>query len=114
MHLFLDLILLGLGVGGLVLAWYMTAVFVRVRRGESVRCVDGTCPVVMQTPYAQSLGFPNSYLAIPFYALVTLFAALQLTGQGGWLFVPVAAATALSVLMSAYLVYALLWKLQRV
>ena len=106
-------LLCGLTAAGLVLSVYLTAVFLRVQRGQAVKCVDGSCPVVMKTPYARSLGFPNFYLAIPFYAGLLVFAVLRLAGLAAWLFVPVAVAVALSVAMSAYLAFTLLAKLKQ-
>ena len=106
-------ILTGLAAAGLVLSVYLTVMFLRVQRGQAVKCVDGSCPVVMKTPYARSLGFPNFYLAIPFYAGLLVFAVLQLAGLAAWLFVPVAVAAALSLAMSAYLAFTLLVKLKQ-
>jgi uncharacterized membrane protein len=113
MKLGLDIALLVLSLLGLLLSLYMTLIFVRVQRGEQVKCFDGACPIVMKTTYAQSLGFPNSYLAIPFYAALSIYAAMRLAGQMEWMFMPVVITSAGSVLMSAYLVYALLVKLKR-
>jgi uncharacterized membrane protein len=102
-----------LGFWGIALSVYMTILFLRVQRGREVKCFDSACPIVMKTNYAQSLGFPNTYLAIPFYLGVAVFAALRLNGSAeGW-FAPIAAASGLSVLMSVYLIYALLVKLKQ-
>ena len=109
----LLLILFGLGLFGLALTSYMTAIFLRVQRGERVRCLDEACPIVMKTPYAQSLGFPNSYLAIPFYGLLVLLSGLRLMGWAAWLTGPVAIASGIALAMSLYLTYALVVKLDR-
>ncbi len=106
-------ILLALGSAGAVLSIYMTGIFVRVMRGEQVKCIDEVCPIVMKTSYAQSFGFPNSYLAVPFYFTLVVFALLRIAGYAPWLFVPVAAASALAAAMSAYLAWALLVKLKQ-
>jgi uncharacterized membrane protein len=106
-------LLAGLAAAGLILSVYLTRMFIRVQRGHEVKCVDGSCPIVMKTPYARSLGFPNFYLAIPFYAGLLVFAVLRLAGIAAWLFVPVAIAAGLSVVMSAYLAIALLVKLKQ-
>jgi len=109
----LTVILLCLGVSGLALSVYMTVIFLRVQRGQSAQCFDATCPMVMRTPYARTLGFPNTYLALLFYLALVVYSCLRLAGAEAWLFVPVAAATGLSLLMSAYLIYALLVKLKQ-
>ena len=106
-------VLLALGLAGVVLSLYMTAIFIRVQRGEMAKCIDEVCPVVMKTAYARAFGFPNSYLAVPFYFLLVLFALLRLAGYASWLFVPVAVASMLAAVMSVYLAYALLAKLRQ-
>ena len=105
--------LLATGLLGMALSVYLTGVFLRVQRGEQVKCLDGACPIVMQTPDARLLGFPNFYLAIPFYSLLVIFAVLQMLGFAAWLFWPVAVAAGLSLAASAWLVYSLLVKLKR-
>ena len=105
--------LLLLALFGVALSVYMTVIFVRVQRGEEVKCFDGACPIVMKTSYAQALGFPNSYLAIPYYCSLTLYAGLRLTGQLEWMFLPVAVAALAAATMSVYLAYALIVKLKR-
>ncbi len=109
----LHVVLLLTAAGGLLLAGYLTAVFIRVQRGESVKCFDGACPIVMQTPDARLAGFPNFYLALPFYFMLVVFAALRLHGHAEWLFWPVAVASLISLAVSAWLVYSLLVKLKR-
>ena len=106
-------LLCGLAAAGLVLSVYLTAMFLRVQRGQAVKCFDGSCPLVMKTPYARSLGFPNFYLAIPFYGGLLVFAVLRLAGIAAWLLVPVAVAAALALVMSAYLAFMLLVKLRQ-
>ena len=113
MSIALQLMLLGLGAFGLLLSLYMTSVFIRVERGQDVRCLDGACPVVMKTSDARTFGFPNFYLAVPFYLLVVLFAGLRLAGLAAWIFPPVAIASALSFAMSLYLAYSLIVRLKR-
>jgi len=98
--------------GGLLLACYLTAVFLRVQRGESAKCLDGACPIVMQTPAARLAGFPNFYLALPFYFMLVVFATLRLHGYAEWLFWPLAVASLLSLAASAWLIYSLLVKLK--
>ena len=98
---------------GLLLAGYLTAIFLRVERGESVKCLDDTCPIVMQTPDARLAGFPNFYFALPFYFVLVVFSALRLLGRGDWLFWPVAAASLVALAASAWLTYSLLVKLKR-
>lgn len=105
--------LLVAGLSGLDLSVYLTAVFLRVQRGEHVKCFDGSCPIVMQTPDARMLGFPNFYLAIPFYSVLVVFAGLRLAGHAEWLFWPVAAAAGLSLAASVRLAYSLLVKLKQ-
>lgn len=109
----LQLMLFLLGLIGLVLSIYMTSVFVRVQRGEEVKCIDGACPMVMKTSYARTLGFPNSYLAIPYYGALATFGGLRLAGELEWMLLPVTVAAAAAAAMSAYLAYALLAKLKR-
>src|SRR6266542_1069420 len=106
-------ILLALGGAGLALSVYMTRIFVRVRKGEEVECIDEVCPIVMKTSYALAFGFPNSYLAIPYYCALALFALARLAGYAAWLFYPVAVASSLALVMSVYLAYALLVKLKQ-
>jgi uncharacterized membrane protein len=113
MRLSLDLSLLFLGAFGVALSVYMTALFLRVQRGEEVQCFDDVCPMVLKTPYAQSFGFPNTYLAIFFYVALLVFAVLRLMGVAAWLFIPIAIASGLSVVMSLYLMYALLVQLKQ-
>jgi uncharacterized membrane protein len=113
MSLVLPLVLLGLGLFGLVLSLYMTSIFVRVERGQAVTCADGSCPIVMKTPYSRSLGFPNFYLAIPFYGGLVVFAVLRLVGCAAWLFFPVLVIAVLALAMSLYLAWSLLAKLKQ-
>jgi uncharacterized membrane protein len=105
--------LLVTALAGLLLASYLTWVSVRVERGEPVKCLDDTCPIVMQTPDARLAGFPNFCFAIPFYLVLVLFAALRMIDRAAWLFGPVAAASLLSLAASAWLTYSLLAKLKR-
>jgi uncharacterized membrane protein len=109
----LDCILIALAAFGVALSIYLTIMFVRVQRGQAVKCVDGSCPIVMKTPYARSFGFPNFYLAIPFYAALLAFAFLRLAGLAAWLIVPITIGSALAFGMSVYLAYALLAKLKQ-
>ena len=106
-------LLIGLAAFGIVLSIYLTVMFLRVQRDQAVKCVDSSCPIVMKTPYARSLGFPNFYLANPFYAVLLAFALLRLAGLAAWLIVPVAVGAGLALGMSAYLAYALLAKLKQ-
>ncbi|MBI3463207.1 MAG: hypothetical protein HY000_09130 [Planctomycetes bacterium] len=106
-------LLTGLAAVGIILSVYLTGVFLRVQRGLAVKCFDGSCPIVMKTPYARSLGIPNFYPAIPFYGGLLVFAVLRLAGFAAWLFVPVAVAAALALAMSAYLALMLLVKLKQ-
>jgi uncharacterized membrane protein len=106
-------LLAGLAAAGVVLSVYLTVLFVRVRRGEAVKCVDNSCPIVMKTPYARSFGFPNFYLAIPFYAGLLAFAVLRLARFAAWLLWPVSIAAVLAFALSVYLAYALLAKLKQ-
>jgi uncharacterized membrane protein len=106
-------LLTGLAASGAALSVYLTVMFVRVQRGEAVKCVDGSCPIVMKTPYARSFGFPNYYLAIPFYFVLLSFAVLRLAGLVAWLLWPVSIGTALSLGFSIYLAYALIAKLKQ-
>ena len=113
MIFWLHIALLLIAASGLLLAGYLTAIFLRVQRGESVKCFDGACPIVMQTPDARLAGFPSFYLALPFYFMLLVFAVLRLFGHAEWLLWPVAVATLLSLSASAWLIYSLLVKLQR-
>src|SRR6266496_2202528 len=106
-------LLFALSVFGLVLSLYMTSIFVRVRKGEEVECIDEVCPIVMKTSYALAFGFPNSYLAVPFYAGLAVFALLRLAGYAAWLFPGVALASFGALAMSVYLAVALLVKLKQ-
>ncbi len=110
---FLVYLLAGLAASGVVLSVYFTVMFIRVQRGEAVKCVDDSCPIVIKTPYARSLGFPNFYLAIPFYLALLAFALLRLAGLAAWLLVPVSICVGLATAMSVYLAYALLAKLKQ-
>ena len=113
MTLWAHCALLATGLCGLALSVYLTGVFLRVQRGEPVKCFDGACPIVMQTPDARMLGFPNFYLAIPFHSLLVIFAGLRIVGLAAWLFWPVAVAAGLSLAASAWLVYSLLVRLKQ-
>ncbi len=106
-------ILLALGGAELALSIYMTRIFVRVRRGEEVECFDEVCPIVMKTSYALAFGFPNSYLAVPFYTGLAVFALLRLAGYAAWLLPEVALASFSALAMSVYLAVVLLVKLKR-
>src|SRR5436309_3075765 len=106
-------ILLGLWGAGLALSVYMTRIFVRVRRGEEVECFDEVCPIVMKTSDALTFGFPNSFLAIPFYAGVAVFALVRLAGYAAWLLPAVTLASFGALAMSIYLAVALLVKLKQ-
>ena len=55
--------LTAIAASGLALSLYMTAIFRRVQSGYDHVCVGGSCSVVMRTPYARALGFPNLVLA---------------------------------------------------
>ncbi len=113
MHAWVSIILLALGAIGLVFTLYMTRVFMRVQRGEEVHCVDGACPIVMKTPDARTFGFPNFYLALPYYALLVIFASLRLAGLAPWLLVPALVLSGLALTMSGYLAWSLLVKLKQ-
>ena len=110
---FLMYLLAGLAASGVVLSVYLTVTFIRVQRGQAVKCVDDSCPIVMKTPYARSLGFPNFYLAIPYYSGLLAFAVLRLAGLAAWLHWPISIAAALAFAMSVYLTYALLARLKQ-
>lgn len=99
--------LLMLGFAGLGLTLYMTRIYFLVQRGADARCIDPGCPVAMKSPYSRIMGIPTPHLAIPYYLGLALFALLSLAGRGSWLLVPVTAAAAAAVALSAYLVHAL-------
>jgi uncharacterized membrane protein len=112
MHERLHIALLILAVAGLGLSMQLTLMVIRIRQGGPVRCIH-SCPVVMTTPYAQLLGFPNVYLALPFYSFLIIFSVLRLLDHAYWLFFPVCIAVSSAFLMSAYLVIALVARLKQ-
>jgi len=90
-------------LGGLALSVYTTRV---------MNCAGDTCDLVMTTPYARVFGFPNAIIAAVYYAALVAFAALSLAGVRLPLW-PALAAAGLSLVMSAYLAWALFAKLRR-
>ncbi len=96
-------VLLLVSVAGLALSVYTTYV---------MSCAGDSCDVVMTTPYARVFGFPNAVLAAVYYAALIAFAALRLAGTALPLW-PALAASGLSLVMSAYLAWALIAKLRR-
>lgn len=111
-----------LSLAGLVNAVYFTlAYYGRVRKARwvpQVLCAreGSSCVTVVQTPYARVLGVPNSLLGLIYYFLVigwNLSRQVQ-SGNGlGMLILGrvVIAASAVTVLMGFYLIYALRQKL---
>lgn len=66
----------------------------------------------MSTRYARIFGFPNSVIAIAWFAALGGFAGARLGGVAVPLW-PVLAGSAASLLMSAFLAWALFAKLKR-
>lgn len=96
--------LVGLSAIGLGHSIYGCWLFYQLGRG----CASG-CPLVMGTRYARLLGFPNTYIAVAFFAGLIVWAAIR-PAVPLW---PVLAATGLSLLCSAYLAWVLLLKLRQ-
>jgi uncharacterized membrane protein len=71
-----------------------------------------SCDVVMSTPYARVFGFPNAALAAVYYAALIAFCGLRLAGIAvpWW---PALAASGLSLVMTAYLAWALTFRVRR-
>lgn len=112
-----------LSLGGLVDALYFTfAYYGRVRKARwvpEILCAreGSNCVTVVQTPYARVFGVPNSLLGILYYLLLI---GWTLRGRSatpqtarvevalGWVLI---AASAVTVLLGFYLIYALRRKL---
>jgi uncharacterized membrane protein len=119
----IQLLILGLSLGGLVISLYFTlAYFGRVKHSRWVPelfCAreGSSCVTVVQTPYARVFGVPNSLLGMVFYAALIAWllipartgavmfdSALPVWRAGLWFFLPASIAT---VALGFYLVYAL-------
>jgi uncharacterized membrane protein len=98
---------------GLVLSLYLTVIFLSVRSRKNAGCLDGSCLAVMQTTYARSLGFPNLFLAIPYYGGLVAFVGLRMAGTAEWSVGLAAAASALGLAMSGWLTFVLLVRLKQ-
>ena len=115
-----------LALAGLADAFYFTfAYYGRIKKARwipEILCAreGSSCVTVLQTPYARVFGIPNSLLGISYYVLVIAWAllgpGLAMAWEGvrvlvpwvGWAFV---AASAGTVALGFYLIYALRRKL---
>ncbi|MCA1813422.1 MAG: vitamin K epoxide reductase family protein [Halobacteriales archaeon] len=101
-----------LGALGFLDALYFTLVTYRVMPADArwvprfCRMDGATCAVVVEAPEARLLRVPNSVLGLGWYAIVLVHAASPLPC------LPMLAASAATVMMSAYLAWALLRKLR--
>jgi uncharacterized membrane protein len=110
-------VLIILGVIGLVDATYFVLVSYRAMRPDPrwmprvCRMDEATCARVVDTPSARILGLPNAVYGVAWYA-VAIGAGAAILVKGSlplcWAYVAVAAAT---VLLSAYLAWALVVRL---
>jgi uncharacterized membrane protein len=67
----------------------------------------------MQTPYARALGFPNFFLAAPYYLALLAFAGLRIAGLAESSIGLAAIASAFGLAMSGWLTFALLVRLKQ-
>lgn len=113
-----SLALAALAVVGLADALYFTLVTYRLVRPDSrwlprvCRMDEATCARVVDTPYARVLGLPNAVYGMAWYALVlaSALAPGPFVAAGGR--PALVAVAALTVLLSAYLAWALLARLR--
>lgn len=78
------------------------------------RMDEATCVQIIDTPYARVLGLPNAVYGLTWYLLLASLAAWALVTGELLLCVPLLVVAGLTVLLSAYLAWALLVKLETV
>ncbi len=106
-----------LALAGLWDALYFTfAYYGRVKRMRWVPAIlcarDGSnCVTVVQTPYARVFGPPNSLFGVAYYLAVIAW-ALEPRLAPAWFLGALIAASAASVLLAFYLIYALVARLR--
>jgi uncharacterized membrane protein len=114
-----------LSLAGLALSLHFTfAYYGRIKQSRWVPAIlcareDSSCVTVVQTPYARVFGVPNSLLGILYYAGLIVWLSLPVEGMwslpAGLLLTILAVApfvaSAITVLLGFYLVYALRRKL---
>ena len=104
-----------LALAGLADAFYFTfAYYGRIKKARwvpEILCAreGSNCVTVVQTPYARVFGVPNSLLGVVYYLLLIVWAvAAPPVSAMGWILI---AASAGTVILGFYLIYALRRKL---
>ena len=113
----LSIAIVVLSLVGLWNAFYFTfAYYGRVKKARwipEVLCAreGSSCVTVVQTPYARVFGLPNSLFGIIYYAVLILWTAVSALAPA-WFIWLLIAASAVTVVLGFYLVYALNVKLR--
>ena len=113
----LSIAIVVLSLVGLWNAFYFTfAYYGRVKKARwipEILCAreGSSCVTVVQTPYARVVGLPNSLLGIIYYAVLILWTAVSALAPA-WFIWLLIAASAVTVVLGFYLVYALNVKLR--
>jgi uncharacterized membrane protein len=123
----IRLAIVALSLAGLWESFYFTfAYYGRVKRARWVPAIlcareGSSCVTVVQTPYARVFGVPNSLLGIMYYALLVFWATggraysfgfrVRMTEYSLTLTGLLIAASAVTVALGIYLIYALLKEL---
>jgi len=108
----LSIAIVVLSLVGLWNAFYFTfAYYGRVKKARwipEVLCAreGSSCVTVVQTPYARVFGLPNSLFGIIYYAVLILWTAVSALAPA-WFIWLLIAASAVTVVLGFYLVYAL-------
>ena len=112
----LSIAIVVLSLIGLWNAFYFTfAYYGRVKKARWVPAIlcareGSNCVTVVQTPYARVFGLPNSLFGIIYYAVLILWTAVSALAPA-WFIWLLIAASAVTVVLGFYLVYALNVKL---
>ena len=112
----LSIAIVVLSLVGLWNAFYFTfAYYGRVKKARwipEILCAreGSSCVTVVQTPYARVFGLPNSLLGIIYYAVLILWTSASALAPA-WFIWLLIAASAVTVALGFYLVYALNVKL---
>ena len=113
----LSIAIVVLSLVGLWNAFYFTfAYYGRVKKARwipEILCAreGSSCVTVVQTPYARVFGLPNSLFGIIYYAVLILWTAVSALAPA-WFIWLLIAASAVTVALGFYLVYALNVKLR--
>ena len=112
----LSIAIVVLSLIGLWNSFYFTfAYYGRVKKARwipEILCAreGSSCVTVVQTPYARVFGLPNSLFGIIYYAVLILWTAVSALAPA-WFIWLLIAASAVTVVLGFYLVYALNVKL---